>query len=83
MTLIGTFPSRAALTRPRNRAADVVVFLGAAALLWLIVRVAPGTAVHWTVENAPSSVSTDPAELPYYAVRSQPPQRGCGVPKRC
>jgi NitT/TauT family transport system permease protein len=71
MTLIGTFPSRAALARPhRNPAADVVVFLGAAALLALIVRVAQGTTVHWTVANAPSSVSTDPAELPYYAAGS-------------
>lgn len=69
--MIGTFPSRSALARPgRNPAADVVVFLGAAALLWLIVRVAQGTTVPWTVENAPASVSTDPAELPYYAARS-------------
>src|ERR1700739_1689743 len=71
MAVIGTFPSRSALARPgRNPAADVAVFLGAAALLWLIVRVARGTTVPRTVENAPSSVSTDPAELPYYAARS-------------
>ena len=71
MAMLRTFPSRSALARPRrNPAADIAVFLGAAALLWLIVRVAQGTTVPWTVENAPSSVSTDPAELPYYAARS-------------
>src|ERR1700758_1350813 len=71
MTLIRTFPSGGVLARPaRNRAADVIVFVGGAALLWLIVRVAHGTTVPWTVENAPSTVSTDPAELPYYAARS-------------
>jgi NitT/TauT family transport system permease protein len=71
MTLIRTFPSGGVLARPaRNRAADVIVFVGGAALLWLIVRVAHGTTVPWTVENAPSAVSTDPAELPYYAARS-------------
>ena len=71
MTLIRTFPSRDALARPAgNRAADVVVFVGAAALLWLIVRVAHGATVPWTVQTAPATVSTDPANLPYYARRS-------------
>lgn len=71
MTMTERFPSRAALARPDGSgAADVAVFLGAAAMLWLIVRVAQGTAVPWTVEHAPSSVSTDPANLPYYAARS-------------
>ncbi|MGO9152192.1 ABC transporter permease, partial [Mycobacterium sp.] len=43
---------------------------GAAVLLWLLVRVGRGAAVPWTVPNAPSSVSTDPSQLPYYAARS-------------
>jgi NitT/TauT family transport system permease protein len=70
MTLLRTFPTRGALTRPPRGAADVVVFLGAAALLWAMVRVAHGTTVPFNPDNAPSSVSTDPAELPYYAARS-------------
>jgi NitT/TauT family transport system permease protein len=71
MTLVGTFPSRGVAARPaRNWAADVVVFVGAAVLLWLVVRVGRGAAVPWTVPSAPSSVSTDPANLPYYAARS-------------
>ncbi|WP_328357571.1 ABC transporter permease subunit [Mycobacterium sp. NBC_00419] len=66
-----TFPSRAALSRPRTGvAADVVVFVGAAAVLWLIVHVAKGADVPWTLERAPATVSTDPASLPYYAARS-------------
>jgi NitT/TauT family transport system permease protein len=61
----------AVAARPaRNWAADVAVFVGAAVLLWLVVRVGRGTAVPWTVPSAPSSVSTDPAQLPYYAARS-------------
>ena len=71
MTLVGTFPSRDMATRPaRNWAADIAVFVGAAVLLWLVVRVGRGTAVPWTVPTAPSTVSTDPSHLPYYAARS-------------
>lgn len=68
---VNTFPSRAALLRPTgSRLADVAVFAGSAALLWLIVHVASGTTVPWTVDHAASSVSIDPANLPYYTARS-------------
>ena len=68
MTLMRTFPTRGVLARPAgSRVADVVVFAGAAALLWLIVRLAHGAAVPWTVQTAPAAVSTDPGQLPYYA----------------
>jgi NitT/TauT family transport system permease protein len=70
MSLLRTFPTRGALARPGRGAADVLVFLGAAALLWLVVRLAHGTTVPWNEATAPSTVSTDPAELPYYAGRS-------------
>ncbi|WP_328603574.1 ABC transporter permease subunit [Amycolatopsis sp. NBC_00345] len=70
MSLLRTFPTRGALARPGRSVADVLVFLGAAALLWLVVRLAHGTAVPWNEATAPSTVSTDPAELPYYAGRS-------------
>ncbi|GAA4846431.1 ABC transporter permease [Saccharopolyspora rosea] len=70
MSLLRTFPSRGALVRPGRTAADVVVFAGAAALLWLVVRLAHGVAVPWNPATAPAEVSTDPAELPYYAGRS-------------
>ncbi|UKD58155.1 ABC transporter permease subunit [Amycolatopsis sp. FU40] len=68
--MLRTFPTRGALVRPRSTIADVAVFLGAAAALWLIVRLAHGAATAWTPATAPSTVSTDPAELPYYAGRS-------------
>jgi NitT/TauT family transport system permease protein len=71
MTLTDTFTDRAAASRPRrDPAADVIVFVGAVVLLWVVVRVGRGTTVPWTVAGAPSTVSTDPAQLPYYAARS-------------
>jgi NitT/TauT family transport system permease protein len=70
MNAIPTFPSRDALDRPRTRAADVVVFLAAALLMWVIVRVSSSIDVPFDETSAPSTVSTDPAQLPYYAGRS-------------
>jgi NitT/TauT family transport system permease protein len=65
------FPAQGAVIRPaRNWLADVAVFIGAAVLLWLVVRLLGSAGVPWTVEHAPSTVSTDPANLPYYAARS-------------
>ena len=58
------------LDRPRTRAADILVFLAAAVLLWVIVRVSSGINVPFDETSAPSRVSTDPAQLPYYAARS-------------
>ncbi|MGW3542709.1 ABC transporter permease [Nocardia niigatensis] len=65
-----SYPSRAALDRPRSRWADVAVFAGAAILIWLIVQVSAGMHVPFDESTAASTVSTDPSELPYYAARS-------------
>ncbi|MEV6067558.1 ABC transporter permease subunit [Nocardia sp. NPDC052001] len=65
-----TFPTRGVLDRPRSRWADIAVFAGAAILIWLAVRVSAGMDVPFDDASAPSSISTDPAELPYYAARS-------------
>ncbi len=70
MSVLRTFPSRGVLTRPGRGMADVVVFLAAGALLWLLVRLAHGVMAPFTPDTAPATVSTDPAELPYYAARS-------------
>jgi NitT/TauT family transport system permease protein len=71
MTSMRIFPAQGALVRPaRNWVADAVVFVGAATLLWLVVRLVSSANVPWTVEHSPSTVSTDPANLPYYAARS-------------
>ena len=52
MTSMRTFPAQGALVRPaRNWVADAVVFVGAATLLWLVVRLASGANVPWTVEQ--------------------------------
>jgi NitT/TauT family transport system permease protein len=70
MTLLRSYPSRDALDRPRSRGVDVVVFLAAALLLGIIVRVSSGIDVPFDEASAPEAVSTDPANLPYYAARS-------------
>ncbi|MDT5002755.1 MAG: NitT/TauT family transport system permease protein [Mycobacterium sp.] len=70
MTLLRSYPSRDALVRPASRGVDIVVFLGAAVLLGVIVRVSSGIDVPFDATSAPATVSTDPAQLPYYAARS-------------
>jgi len=55
MVMLRTFPTRGALDRPtRNISADVVVFIGAAALLWLIVRLVQSASIPWTVRTCPA-----------------------------
>jgi NitT/TauT family transport system permease protein len=70
MTLLRSYPSRDALARPASRGVDIVVFLGAAVLLGVVVRVSSGIDVPFDATSAPATVSTDPAQLPYYAARS-------------
>lgn len=68
--VLRVFPSREALARPRQGLVDVAVLAGAAALLYALVRVSHGIDVPFDPATAPSGLSTDPAELPYYAARS-------------
>ncbi|MCU1685838.1 MAG: sulfonate transporter permease [Amycolatopsis sp.] len=70
MSLLRSFPSRGVLSRPKQRGADLLVLVGGAVLLWLIVRLSHGLTAPFDQTTAPSTVSTDPAELPYYAARS-------------
>ena len=71
MTLLRTYSADAALRRGRSRyLADALVLAGMAVLFWLLVRLAHGVNAPFNRVSAPSSVSTDPANLPYYAVRS-------------
>jgi NitT/TauT family transport system permease protein len=46
------------------------VFAGLLALLFGLLRLAPALNAPFLPKTAPSTVSTDPANLPYYAVRS-------------
>jgi len=66
----GVFPSRGVWRRPGLRVVDVVVFAALLALLFGLLRLAPALNAPFLPSTAPSSVSTDPADLPYYAVRS-------------
>jgi NitT/TauT family transport system permease protein len=49
---------------------DAVVLAGAAVLFWLLIRLGHGLNAPFDRVSAPSTVSTDPVHLPYYAARS-------------
>ncbi|MET9327761.1 ABC transporter permease subunit [Tsukamurella sp. NPDC003166] len=51
-------------------AADLLVIVGAAALIWLVIRVGQGMGATFDAAHAGTRIDTDPAELPYYAARS-------------
>jgi NitT/TauT family transport system permease protein len=68
--MAGTFPSRGVWRRPSLRPVDVIVFAALLALLYGLLRLAPALNAPFLPRTAPSTVSTDPANLPYYAVRS-------------
>ena len=70
MPVLGTFPSRGVWRRPGLRPVDLVVFAGLLALLFGLLRLAPALNAPFLPKTAPAAVSTDPANLPYYAVRS-------------
>jgi len=64
------FPARGLWRRPALRWADLVVAAALLALLFGLLRLAPALNAPFLPKTAPSTVSTDPASLPYYAVRS-------------
>jgi NitT/TauT family transport system permease protein len=66
----GGFPARGLWRRPALRWPDVVVVAALLALLFGLLRLAPALNAPFLPKTAPSAVSTDPADLPYYAVRS-------------
>ena len=70
MASSGLFPSRGVWRRPSLRPVDLIVGAGLLALLFGLLRLAPSLNAPFLPNQAPSTVSTDPAELPYYAVRS-------------
>jgi NitT/TauT family transport system permease protein len=64
------FPARGLWRRPGLRWVDIVVAAALIALIYGLVRLAPSLNAPFLPKTAPSTVSTDPANLPYYAVRS-------------
>jgi len=63
-------PTRGVLRRPGLRPVDIVVALALVGLLYGLLRIAPSLNAPFLPKTAPAQVSTDPANLPYYAVRS-------------
>jgi NitT/TauT family transport system permease protein len=70
VTVPGGFPARGLWRRPALRWPDVVVMAALLALLFGLLKLAPALNAPFLPKTAPSEVSTDPANLPYYAVRS-------------
>jgi NitT/TauT family transport system permease protein len=64
------FPSRGVWRRPALRWVDLVVAAALIALLYGLLRLAPSLNAPFLPATAPGTVSTDPANLPYYAARS-------------
>ncbi|NNH68766.1 ABC transporter permease subunit [Nocardia uniformis] len=70
MATLRSYPTRDAMDRPRSRWADIAVFAAAAVLIWLVVRLTQGMDTPFDETHAQTAISTDPADLPYYAARS-------------
>ncbi|MFF2079080.1 ABC transporter permease [Kitasatospora sp. NPDC058162] len=66
----GGFPSRGVWRRPELRWVDVLVAAALVAGLYGLLRLAPSLDAPFLPDQAPATVSTDPSELPFYAVRS-------------
>ena len=64
------FPTRGVLRRPQLRLVDLIVGAGILALLYGVYRLGQAVNVPFTPSRAQASVSTDPARLPGYALRS-------------
>ena len=69
MTNARTFPTRGALSRVPFSFIDVAVFATVVIGLFVLLKVGSGAAVSFT-PTSHLRISTDPARLPYYAVRS-------------
>ncbi|MFH9353417.1 ABC transporter permease [Kitasatospora sp. NPDC017646] len=66
----GGFPSRSVWRRPELRWVDALVAAALVAGLYGLLRLAPSLDAPFLPGQAPATVSTDPSNLPYYAVRS-------------
>jgi len=71
LTLLRPYSPDGAVVRLRSRyVADAFVLVAVAVLFWLLLRLAHGIGAPFNRVSAPSTVSTDPTNLPYYAARS-------------
>ncbi len=66
-----TFTSQDATLRTRSHfVADAIILVGVAVLFWLLIYLSHGISEPFNRASAPSTVSTDPWNLPYFAARS-------------
>jgi len=65
-----SFPSRGVLRRPQLRPVDLLVGAGILALLYGLLRLGSSVTTPVATGHATTRLSTDPARLPYYALRS-------------
>jgi NitT/TauT family transport system permease protein len=70
MAVTPTFPGSESLRRLRFRPVDVAVGAGVLLLVYAVIRVGAGARAPFHPGQSASTISTDPAELPYYAARS-------------
>ncbi|WP_298130554.1 ABC transporter permease subunit [Micropruina sp.] len=71
MALPRPFAGQDAPLRSRGHlGADMIVLAGVAVIFWLLIQLSHGITEPFDQVLAPSTVSTDPANLPYYAARS-------------
>jgi NitT/TauT family transport system permease protein len=70
MAVSPTFPSRDSLRRLRFRPVDIAVGVGVLLLVYAVVRVGAGARAPFHPGQSVATISSSPAELPYYAARS-------------
>ena len=70
MSVRQTLPIREVLRGRRISGVDVVVGAGIIALLYIVVRLGQSLSVNFTPGRTPVVISTDIANVPYYAARS-------------
>ena len=70
MAVRQSFPTRGVLRRPQWRPVDFVVGAGILALLYGVLRLSQSVTVPFEPSHAVRNLSTDPARLPGYALRS-------------
>ena len=70
MAIRESFPTRGVLRRPQLRPVDLLVGAGVLALLYGLVRLGSTVTAPVVRPHVTTKISTDPARLPYYAVRS-------------
>ncbi|HEY5223717.1 MAG TPA: ABC transporter permease subunit [Microbacteriaceae bacterium] len=71
MTLLRPFSHEVGIVRARGRlAADVIVLLAVVVSFYIVISLSHGILSPFTAQTAPTTVSTNPWDLPYYAARS-------------